>query len=192
MEDEKNNNSIVSASNFQLDETPLKLSKSEKKKYRVVMQVINGEINGTQAAKKLGITTRQVRNIKRRIIDEGKKGIIHRNKNYKPHNTYDEEVSTMVCKLYRKEFKGINFSSFARICQEEYGVEASRSTIYNFLRKGHIRSPQRKAKKKRVTSFDEQGNKVISVVRVYDRDTINYHQGKKVLVSTKTILKKDK
>lgn len=189
MEDSKTN---IYAGNFSVEETPLKLSKEEKKKYRVVMQVINGEINGTQAAKKLGITTRQVRNIKRRILDEGKGGVIHRNKNYKPHNTYDEEVSTMVCKLYRKEFRGTNFSEFARICQEEYGVEASRSTIYNFLRKGHIRSPQRKAKKKRVTSYDAQGNKVIQIVRVYDRDTISYHHGKKVVLSTKVIEKKNK
>ena len=68
--------------------------------------------------------------------------------------------------------------------QEEYGVQASRSTIYNFLRKGRIRSPQRKAKKRKVISYDEQGNKIIQIVRIYDRKTTNNPSGKKVIAST--------
>jgi ubiquinone/menaquinone biosynthesis C-methylase UbiE len=75
-------------------------------------------------------------------------------------------------------------SEFARIIQEEYGVQASRSTIYNFLRKGRIRSPQRKAKKRKVISYDDQGNKIIQIVRVYDRKTTNNPSGKKVIAST--------
>ena len=134
-----------------VEEKPLKkLSKIERKKLRVITKLINGEINGTQAAKKLDLTTRQVRNLKRQVLDEGREGVIHKNKNYKPYNTYDTEISTFVCKLYRREYRGTNFSELARIVQAQYGVEASRSTIYNFLRRGHIRSPQRKTKKKKV------------------------------------------
>ena len=127
-----------------------KLSKIEKRKLRVIKKLLMGEINGTEAAKKLKITTRQVRNLKRQVLNEGYDGVVHKNKNYKPYNTYDTEISTFVCKLYRREYRGTNFSEFARICQEQYGVEASRSTIYNFLRRGRIRSPQRKKKKKTV------------------------------------------
>ena len=78
------------------------------------------------------------------------KGVIHKNKQYKPYNTYDAELSTFVCKLYRKEYRGTNFSEYARIIQDTYGITASRSTIYNFLRRGRIRSPQRKIHKKKV------------------------------------------
>ena len=177
-------NDAVNISEFTLDEKPRKLSKKERKKYKIITKLIDGEINGTEAAEKLGITTRQVRNLKRQVLNEGEEGVVHKNKNYKPYNTYDEEISVFVCKLYRKEFRGTNFSKFARICQEEYGILASRSTIYNFLRKGHIRSPQRKAKKRKVISFDEQGNKIIQVVRVYDRKTTNNPTGKKIVAST--------
>lgn len=134
-----------------LDEKPKrKLSKIEKRKIRVIKKLLRGEINGTEAAKKLNITTRQVRNLKRQVLNEGIEGVVHKNKNYKPYNTYDEEISTFVCKLYRREYRGTNFSEFARICVEEHGIDASRSTIYNFLRRGHIRSPQRKKKKKKI------------------------------------------
>lgn len=127
-----------------------KLSKIERRKLRVINKLIEGEINGTQAAKKLDLTTRQVRNLKRQVLNEGRDGVIHKNKNYKPYNTYDTEISTFVCKLYRREYRGTNFSEFARIVQTDYNIEASRSTIYNFLRRGRIRSPQRKIKKRKV------------------------------------------
>ena len=127
-----------------------KLTKIEKKKLRVINKLIEGEINGTQAAKKLKLSTRQIRNLKRQVLNEGVDGVIHKNKNYKPYNTYDSEVSTFITKLYRKEYRGTNFSEFARIVQDEYGVTASRSTIYNFLRRGRIRSPQRKKKKRKI------------------------------------------
>lgn len=127
-----------------------KLSKDERKKFRTIEKLLNGEINGTEAAKKLKLSTRQVRNLKRQVNEEGFDGVIHKNKQYKPYNTYDSEISTFICKLYRREYRGTNFSEFARIVQEQYNVEASRSTIYNFLRRGHIRSPQRKIKKRTV------------------------------------------
>ena len=132
-----------------------KLSKIERKKMRVITKLIEGEINGTEAAKKLGITTRQVRNLKRQVLNEGVDGVIHKNKQYKPYNTYDQELSTFVCKLYRKEYRGTNFSEYARIIQDTYGITASRSTIYNFLRRGRIRSPQRKIHKKKVVAVAE-------------------------------------
>lgn len=149
-----------------LDEKPKKkLSKSERKKLRVIKKLLLGEINGTEAAKKLGITTRQVRNLKRQVLNEGTEGVVHKNKNYKPYNTYDTEVSTFICKLYRSEYRGTNFSEFARICQEQYGVEASRSTIYNFLRRGRIRSPQRKTKKKKVNEVVTSNTKTKTISR---------------------------
>ena len=77
-------NDAVNINEFTLDEKPKKLSKNEKKKLKIITKLIEGEINGTQAAEKLGITTRQVRNLKRQVLHEGIDGVIHKNKNYKP------------------------------------------------------------------------------------------------------------
>ena len=124
------------------------LTKDEKKKLRVIKRLINKEIKGPRAAKLLGVTTRQVRNLKRQVLAEGDKGIIHRNRYNKPVNTYDEDIRLELAHIYRTEYKGMNFSEFARIMQEERGYEQSRSTIYNILRQKRIRSPQRKTVKR--------------------------------------------
>lgn len=128
--------------------TPAKLTKDEKKKLKVIKRLINGEFNGTKAAKMLKVTTRQIRNLKRQVLNEGDSGIIHKNKYNKPANTYDEEIRVKIAKLYRKEYRGTNFTEFAKIIQEQDGFVQSRSTIYNILREQHIRSPQRKKKKR--------------------------------------------
>lgn len=126
----------------------VKLTKDEKKKLKVIKRLINKEFNGTKAARMLKVTTRQIRNLKRQVINEGDEGIIHKNKYNKPANTYSDEVRVGIAKLYRKEYRGTNFTAFAKIIKEEDGYEQSKSTIYNILREQHIRSPQRKRKKR--------------------------------------------
>ncbi len=130
---------------------PAKLTKEEKRKLKVIKRLINEEFNGPHAAKLLKVSTRQIRNLKRQVITEGDSGIIHKNKFNKPINTYDEEIRVGIARLYRKEYRGTNFTEFAKIIQEEKGYEQSRSTIYNILREQHIRSPQRKKNKRKKT-----------------------------------------
>ena len=132
----------------------VKLTKEEKKKLKVIKRLINGEFNGTKAAKMLKVSTRQIRNLKRQVLAEGDGGIIHKNKYNKPANTYDITIRKSLASIYRKEYKGMNFTEFDKIMQEERGFEQSRSTIYNILREQRIRSPQRK-KAKRKTNNDK-------------------------------------
>ncbi len=129
---------------------PAKLTKDEKKKLRVIKRLINKEINGPRAAKLLKVSTRQVRNLKRQVYLDGDKGIIHKNRYNKPANTYDDEIRVELAHIYRTEYKGMNFTEFAKIMQDERGFTQSRSTIYNILREKRIRSPQRKKVKKNV------------------------------------------
>lgn len=128
---------------------PSKLTKDEKKKLKVIKRLINGEFNGTKAAKMLKVTTRQIRNLKRQVLSQGDAGIIHKNKYNKPANTYDITIRKDLASIYRKEYRGTSFTEFAKVMHEERGFEQSRSTIYNILREQHIRSPQRKKTKKK-------------------------------------------
>ena len=149
MEEIKKNSGLVEQPNEEIqEEKQLKLRRLEKRKLRVINRLIAGEINGTQAAKKLKLTTRQVRNLKRQVLNEGEAGIIHKNRYHKPVNTYDQDLRYEIAHTYRVEFRGTNFTEFAKIMQER-GHNVSRSTIYNILRQNRIRSPQRKKKKRK-------------------------------------------
>lgn len=140
--------------NVELVKAP-KLTKPEKKKLKVIKRLISGEINGPKAAKLLKLTTRQIRNLKRQVLNNGDYGVVHKNHYNKPVNTYDEEIRSELAHIYRVEYKGTNFTEFARIMQEERGYNLSRSTIYNILRQKRIRSPQRKTKKRKISKAKE-------------------------------------
>lgn len=81
----------------------------------------------------------------------------------------------------------MNFSAFARLVQDEYGIEASRSTIYNFLRRGRIRSPQRKTKKRKVVLVEETTQSTQNV-----KDTTKKAATKKAAASKVTTKKATK
>ena len=62
------------------EEKPIKLKRLEKKKLRVINKLIAGDINGPKAAVMLKITTRQIRNLKRQVLNEGANGVVHKNR----------------------------------------------------------------------------------------------------------------
>ncbi|MDY0064531.1 MAG: hypothetical protein RBS25_05620, partial [Bacilli bacterium] len=72
----------------------------------------------------------------------------------KPSNTYEEAVRKEIAHIYRTEFRGRNFTFFAKTL-EERGFVLSRSTIYNILRQNRIRSPQRKRSKRKKEQTNE-------------------------------------
>ena len=66
----------------------VKLTKDEKRKLKVIKRLINGEFNGTRAAKMLKVSTRQIRNLERQVICDGDAGIIHKNKYNKRYSNF--------------------------------------------------------------------------------------------------------
>ena len=67
--------------------TPKELSR-----YEIIQRLIRKEINGTEAAKQLSLTIRQVKNIKARVIKEGSKGIIHRTRGRVGNRRINQEI----------------------------------------------------------------------------------------------------
>ena len=120
-----------------------RLTKDEKKKLQNVKRVINKELTNKKGAKRLGVTARQLRNLKRQIYNEGDQGIIHKNRFYEPVNKFSPELREMVITRYKHEFKGKSFLSYAKVLKKE-GVTTSISTIYNILAEARIKAPYRK------------------------------------------------
>lgn len=152
---ETNQNTTTLTQTVEQSQQPtIKLTREEKRRLRIIKRLIAGEINGPRAAKLLKVSTRQVRNLKRQVLQEGDIGIVHKNRFNKPINRYSPLIREYLVKTYRREFRGVNFSEFARIMQER-GITLSRSTIYNILRENRIRSPQRKRIKRKKVVFKQ-------------------------------------
>ena len=63
----------------------ISMTEKELQKYDVICNLINKKINGTDASKQLGLTTRQIRRLKKTVVKHGAEGLVHRGRG-KPGN----------------------------------------------------------------------------------------------------------
>jgi len=110
----------------------------EQRRNDVIIKLINKNINTTQAAKLLGLSERQIKRIKRRYVEEGIIGIIHRSKNKPNGRGYSNQFKNKIINLYQQEFFGWNFHHFNDTLEDYYNIKVSDTFIYNLLTKNGI------------------------------------------------------
>jgi len=114
----------------------------------VAERLIAGEITIKGAAEVLGISTRQVKRIKKKVRINGPVATVHGNRKRKPVNAVAGNVKDLVVELKREKYAGTNFSHFAELIAEKDGITISRPTVHRILRGAGIVSPKKKKKTK--------------------------------------------
>lgn len=83
------------------------MTQKELSRYETIKRLINQEINGAEAAKQLGLSIRQTKNIKAAVKERGAKGIIHGHRGKPSHRRFSD---TKISRL--KEIVKENYSDF--------------------------------------------------------------------------------
>ena len=112
----------------------------------VAERLIEGEISVKGAAEVLGISTRQVKRIKKKVRISGPGAIVHGNRKRKPANAVAGNVKDLVVELKREKYTGTNFSHFAELIAEKEYIDLSRPTVHRILANAGIVSPKKKKK----------------------------------------------
>ena len=112
----------------------------------VAERLIEGEITIKGAAEVLGLSTRQIKRIKKGVRLIGPKAVIHGNRKRKPVNATDDKVKDLVVELKTKKYTGTNFSHFTELLEEREGIAISQPTTHRILRSAGIASPKKKKK----------------------------------------------
>jgi len=126
----------------------------EKEKEKWVKACMRGEIKAYQAASALGVSVRQVENLKAKL-KEGK-SLIHGNCGRSSARRLPDEVREKILEEYQNPlYKGINFAHFTDILNEKEYV-ASYSAVCNVLKTEGYISPKAKRKPKKVHKTRER------------------------------------
>ncbi len=112
----------------------------------VAERLIEGEITVNGAAEVLGLSTRQVKRIKKKVRLNGPGATVHGNRERKPINAVDYKVKDLVVELKRGKYGGTNFSHFTDLLAEREDIIISRPTVHRILRDAGIASPKKKKK----------------------------------------------
>lgn len=171
------------------------LKMNENEKYLVIKDLVDHDGNKDRAARKLGISRRQVDRLIIVYKEKGKAGFIHGNRNRQPANSISQELSDTIVTLYAEEYQGWNFSHFHDKLVEDENIKVSYASVYSILTKAGFNSPKvrkstriRKAKAARLAEKkpgtipepEESGNKEIPIELSHPRRERSKYFGERV------------
>jgi hypothetical protein len=91
----------------------IRMTPKELSKYGVISELIDGYVNGTEAAKQIGLSIRQVKRLKAKVIKEGQIGIIHKSRGKESNRRISEEKTEKMKKIVGENYRdfGPKFAS---------------------------------------------------------------------------------
>src|SRR5260221_13600349 len=128
----------------------MKRRRRQWKRLDAVERIGGGRLRSREAAEVLGLSTRQVRRLRRAVERRGAAGVVHGNHGRVPRNRLTEQLRGRIVELRRQKYDGFNDQHFTeKLCEVE-GVPISRTSVRRLLRAAGIGPPRpRRAPKHR-------------------------------------------
>ncbi|MBA7632393.1 hypothetical protein ES703_39939 [subsurface metagenome] len=109
------------------------LSAKELARYSVIENTLEGYLNIGEAAEELHLSRRQIFRLKRKLKEEGVKGLIHGNRGRASPRRTRKQLRDTIDYLYRGKYDGFNISHFTEMLEEREGIFISRETVRAIL-----------------------------------------------------------
>jgi hypothetical protein len=128
------------------------MSKKERIQLVIFEKLKNGEITRPEAALRLQITPKWLRNKFKRYIECGDQGLVHKSRGKKSPRRWSEKEKDRAIELLSTDWKGFGPTFTAEKLKELYGIEVSRETLRNVMIEAKVwekRSSRPKHRKRR-------------------------------------------
>ena len=114
------------------------LTMKEEERYQVIRDSLKKRIKVKEASLLLNLSLRQVYRLRKRVKEEGVKGIIHRLRGRPSFKRTSKAIEDKIKGLYKEKYLGFNISHFTEYLNEEEGIKISRESVRKLLRKDGI------------------------------------------------------
>ena len=114
------------------------MSAKQWKRLDVVRRIQQGVLTVVVAAKVLGLSSRQMSRLVRRVEKGGEKSLAHGNTGRSPAHRIEPETRKRVVELMRGKYAGFNDQHFTEKLAEHEGLNLSKSTVRRILRESDI------------------------------------------------------
>ncbi len=112
------------------------LSQKQIQRFQVMSLVEAGKITLTEAAEKIGKSYRQAKRIRKRVKEEGIKGVLHGNTGKPSNHKTPEELRQKVLELSQRTYAAFNDTHFTEMLIEREKIALSRETVRQIRRQG--------------------------------------------------------
>jgi hypothetical protein len=124
------------------------MGKEQWRKLDVVERIERGQMTIAEGAEALGLSTRQVQRIRKRVVGEGVLGVKHGNTGRRPKHSTPVGLRALVSALRRGKYQGFNDEHFSEKLREVEKIDLSRSTVRRILREAGIAAERKRRRTK--------------------------------------------
>jgi len=124
------------------------MSQKERQRYHLLEMVVGGKITLKEAITVIGVSYRHAKQVKRKFITEGAKGLIHGNRGRPSPKALNHELAQWIIELSQNKYTNFNDTHFTEKLKEEEGITVGRDTVRRLRRTNGIK-PKRRRRPKR-------------------------------------------
>jgi transposase len=112
----------------------LYVSRKDIRRYELLHKVVEGTLTLSQVKEALGVSYRQAKRLKARVMARGLAGLCHGNRGRAPHNRAEEALRARVLALSKERYFDFNDSHFTQMLGEQEGIALCRETVRRWRR----------------------------------------------------------
>ncbi|AVX21737.1 helix-turn-helix domain-containing protein [Carboxydocella thermautotrophica] len=121
------------------------MTQEQLNRYKVISSLIDGKLSISEAAMSLGLSERQIKRLKKGVMERGPAFLIHKNTGRKPQHALTDELKSKIISLKQSDkYKNANFKHFMELLEEHEGIAISYSCLHTILTKAGINSPKKR------------------------------------------------
>jgi len=124
------------------------MSQKERQRYHLLKMVIGGKITLKETGNLMGVSYRHAKRLKKRLISEGARGLVHGNRGRPSPKALSRELAEMILDLSLSTYTNFNDTHFTEKLREEEGITVSRDTVRRLRRTNGIKPKRRRRAQK--------------------------------------------
>jgi transposase len=126
----------------------LTMSQKERQRHHLLQMVIDGKSSLKDTTERMGVSYRHAKRLKKKLISEGARGLIHGNRGRPSPKALNSELAKRIIELSQNKYSNFNDTHFTEKLKEIEGITVGRDTVRRLRRANGIR-PKRKRRPKR-------------------------------------------
>lgn len=127
------------------------MSDKELTRHFVIKQSLEGHLTVNQAAERLALSPRRIKQLRKEYREHGAVAVMHGNANRPSPKRIDSKRKEEILDLRKNEILSkSNFAHFTEILNDRYAIKISYSTVYRILSQEGYKSPKKRRKKRKL------------------------------------------
>lgn len=140
-----------------MDRETITLTMKEMRRLQTIEMALAGRITNSEGARRLELSERQFKRLRKRVALEGPQGAIHKARGRRSNHSMPEGERERIRDLLENVYAGFNDTHAHEMLTERHGVTACRQTVRTIRREAGLASVKRRRAPKHRTRRERRG-----------------------------------